>query len=226
MTNPFINFKKRDWLLWGVSLTAVIISNVFNSNFDMITFIATVIGATALILAAKGHVLSPVLLAVFSMLYAVISFRFHYWGEMITYLGMTLPMNILAIISWVRNPSENEGEVQISKVSARAKVVSAVLTVLITTAFYFILSALDTPNIVFSTISVTTSFAAAAMTMLRSSYYAFWYAWNDIVLIILWIMASVEDPVYIPVVVNFTIFFINDIYGFYSWKKREKSMNL
>ena len=66
----------------------------------------------------------------------------------------------------------------------------------------------NTPNIVLSTISITTSFVAATLTMLRSSYYAFWYAANDIVLIILWTMASTENPVYIPVVINFAIFLL------------------
>ena len=75
--------------------------------------------------------------------------------------------------------------------------------------------------IVFSTISVTTSFLAASLTMLRSSYYALGYAMNDIVLIVLWVLASLKNPAYIPVAVNFAIFFLNDLYGFVSWKKRE-----
>ena len=75
--------------------------------------------------------------------------------------------------------------------------------------------------IVFSTISVMTSFLAAALTMLRSSYYALGYAANDMVLIILWSLAAAQDTVYLPVVINFFIFFLNDMYGFISWKKRE-----
>lgn len=90
-----------------------------------------------------------------------------------------------------------------------------------TGAFYLLLCALDTPNIVFSTISIATSFLAAALTMLRTSYYALGYAANDIVLIVLWVLASLNNPTYIPVVVNFTIFFLNDLYGFISWRKRE-----
>ena len=31
---------------------------------------------------------------VFSILYGVISFRFRYWGEVLTYLGMTLPVSV------------------------------------------------------------------------------------------------------------------------------------
>lgn len=91
-----------------------------------------------------------------------------------------------------------------------------------TAVFYYILVVFDTPNIIFSTISIITSFLAAALTMLRSSYYAVWYAANDIVLIILWVLASMKNPAYIPVVVNFGIFFINDMYGYISWKRRER----
>ena len=57
----------------------------------------------------------------------------------------------------------------------------------------YITKKLNTPNLIFSTISVVTSFFAASLTMLRSSYYALGYASNDIVLIILWILASIKD---------------------------------
>ena len=83
------------------------------------------------------------------------------------------------------------------------------------------LAKLDTSNIVFITISIITSFFATSLTMLRSFYYAIGYAANDLVLIVLWVLASIENPGYIPVVVNFVIFFLNDMYGFVSWKKRE-----
>lgn len=93
--------------------------------------------------------------------------------------------------------------------------------IVVTAIFYLIFARLDTPNIVVSTISIITSFFSTSLTMLRSSYYAIGYAANDLVLIVLWVLASMENPGYIPVVVNFVIFFLNDMYGFVSWKKRE-----
>ncbi len=62
----------------------------------------------------------------------------------------------------------------------------------------------------------------AALTMLRSSYYALAYGANDLVLIVLWVTATREDPAYLPVAVNFTLFFVNDLYGFFRWKQRER----
>ena len=74
----------------------------------------------------------------------------------------------------------------------------------------------------FSTISVTTSFVAVYFTFLRSPYYALGYAANDIVLIILWTLASMENISYLPMVVCFVMFLANDLYGFYNWRKMRK----
>ena len=222
MNNPLKALTKKDWLLWLASLAIVIISNLATTNIDFLTLISALVGVTSLIFAAKGNVWAQFLMIIFSILYGIISFRFRYWGEMITYLGMTLPMAAWSAFTWLKNPSqENGNEVEIQKLNYKHITGLIISTIIVTGIFYYILALLDTPNIVFSTISIITSFLAASLTMLRSSYYAVGYAANDIVLIVLWILASLKNPAYIPVVVNFAIFFLNDMYGFVSWKKRE-----
>lgn len=190
------------------------------------TLIAALVGITSLIFAAKGNVWAQILMILFSILYGIISYRFRYWGEMITYLGMTLPMAVWSTITWVKNPSKkNKNEVAIQRLNSKHIVALIFSTFIVTCVFYLILRLFGTPNIGFSTISITTSFVAAALTMLRSSYYALAYASNDIVLIVLWSLASIENPVYIPVIVIFSIFFLNDMYGFISWRRREIKQN-
>lgn len=224
MNNPISNLSKKEWILWLGSLAIIVLSNVFTTDFDLLTLAAALIGVTSLVFAAKGNVWGQILMVVFSILYGIISFRFHYWGEMITYLGMTLPMAVWSTFTWLRNPSkDNDSEVEIQTLNSRHAAGLVIGGIVVTAGFYYILKLLDTPNILFSTISIITSFLAAALSMLRSSYYAVGYAANDIVLVILWILASMKDPAYIPVVVNFAIFFVNDMYGFVSWKKREIS---
>lgn len=221
MHNPIQDLTKKEWLLWLGSLLIVILSNLVSGSVDILTLVAVCVGITSLIFAAKGNVWAQILMIVFSILYGIISWRFRYWGEMITYLGMTMPMAVWSTITWIRNPSKNGNEVEIQKLNRKHIAGLSVFSVAVTAAFCYILHVLDTPNIVFSTISVTTSFLAASLTMLRSSYYALGYAMNDIVLIVLWVLASLKNPAYIPVAVNFAIFFLNDLYGFVSWKKRE-----
>lgn len=218
LSNPLKTLTKKEWLLWLASLAAVIISNFATNDLDLLTLISALLGVTSLIFAAKGSVWAQFLMIVFCILYGIISFRFHYWGEMITYLGMTLPMAAWSAITWLQNPSEeNENEVAIQTLNKKHIIGLIISTIIVTSIFYYILMWLDTPNIIFSTLSIVTSFVAASLTMLRSSYYAMGYAANDIVLIVLWVLASLE----IPVVVNFAIFLLNDMYGFVSWKKRE-----
>ena len=188
--------------------------------------VAALVGVTSLVLAAKGNLWAQILMIVFSILYAIISWQFRYWGEMITYLGMTLPMAVWSLITWRRNPSESGNEVAIRTLTRKQMIVLLLTGGLVTALFYYILVSLNTPNILLSTISITTSFLAAALTMLRSSYYALGYAANDMVLIILWVLASMENPVYLPVVLNFVIFLLNDLYGFRCWKKREVCLEM
>ena len=222
MNNPIKTLTKREWSIWLGSIIIVLISNLATKDFDLLTLVAALTGVTSLIFAAKGNVWGQVLMILFSILYGIISFRFRYWGEMLRYLGMTLPMAVWSTITWIKNPSENNGnEVQIQSLSTKHIVALCISGIIVTAVYYYILKSFNTPNIIFSTISIITSFIAASLTMLRSSYYAVWYAVNDVVLIILWVLASLKDPAYIPVVVNFSIFFMNDMYGFMSWKQRE-----
>ena len=221
MSNPIKSLTKKEWILWIGSLAIVILSNLLSTDIDVLTLVSACVGITSLIFAAKGNVWAQILMVLFSILYGLISWQFRYWGEMITYIGMTMPMAVWSTITWIKNPSESGQEVAIQKLTRKHVAGIAAAGVIVTAVFYMILKALDTPNILFSTISITTSFLAASLTMLRSSYYALGYASNDIILIVMWVLASIENPAYIPVVVNFIIFFFNDMYGFVSWKRRE-----
>lgn len=97
-----------------------------------------------------------------------------------------------------------------------------VLAAAVTVGFYFILKAFGTANLILSTLSVTTSFIAVYLTFRRSPFYAAGYAANDIVLIILWILAARENSGYVSVAVCFGAFLVNDLYGLISWRKIEK----
>lgn len=95
-------------------------------------------------------------------------------------------------------------------------------TLAVTVVFYFILAALGTANLIPSTISVTTSCLAVLLTYKRSPFFAAAYAANDLVLIVLWGLAALEDLSYLSVFVCFAAFFVNDLYGFRSWTRMEK----
>ncbi len=192
-----------------------------------LTLSASLIGVTSLIFNAKGNPFGQLLMVIFSILYGIISYSFAYYGEMITYLGMTGPMALFALISWLRNPFKgNKSEVAVNQISKKEAAFMIILTAAVTAIFYFILEYFNTANLLFSTVSVTTSFVAVYLTFRRSAYFALWYAANDIVLIILWSLAAATDISYLSVIICFVVFLFNDLYGFISWKRmseRQKS---
>ena len=218
--------SKSEIALWISSVMLIIISFCVFDRTNFLTLCASLIGVTSLIFNAKGNPFGQLLMIVFSLLYGIISYSFSYYGEMITYLGMTMPMAIFALISWLRNPyNGNKSEVRVNNISKKENFGMWVGTFVITMLFYFILEYCNTANIILSTISVTTSFLAVYFTFRRSPYFALAYAANDIVLIILWILASLYDIKYLSVVVCFVAFLFNDIYGFVSWcKMKERQM--
>ncbi|MBR7181219.1 MAG: nicotinamide mononucleotide transporter [Clostridia bacterium] len=165
----------------------------------------------------------PVIGVAFAVCYGIISFFLSYYGEMITYLGMTAPMSLASIITWLRNPSKEEDVVKVSRMTKKQVGLMALFATLVTVAFFFILRALGNDELIPSTISITTSFVAVYFSMMRSPFYALAYACNDIVLIVLWVAATLKNISYFPMVLCFVIFLLFDLYGFYNWKKLQKS---
>jgi len=217
------SLSKFELGLWLFSLAGVALSSVLSPAFDPLSLIASLIGVTALIFVAKGDPLGQILTVVFSVFYGVISWTFRYYGEMITYLGMSAPMAVLAVIAWLRNPYEQgKAEVRVNRLKRTEVCLLLLLTAAVTGAFYFILDFFNTANLIPSTVSVTTSFLASYLTFRRSPFYALAYAANDMVLIVLWILAAMEDPSYIPMILCFTMFFLNDTYGFVNWQRMQK----
>lgn len=213
-------FTRSEKLLWALSVSFILVSFCIFDRESYMTLCASLIGVTSLIFNAKGNPFGQLLAVVFSLLYGGISYTFAYYGEMITYLGMTMPMAAFALIAWLRNPyNGNRAEVRVNAISRREAGWMCLGAAAVTAVFYFVLAYFHTANLLPSTVSVTTSFLAVYLTFRRSPYFALAYAANDLVLIVLWTLASAEDIRYISVVVCFAAFFANDIYGYISWQR-------
>ena len=218
------NLSKFEWLLWAGSVILVTASFFVGTEQDILSLVASLIGVTALIFVSKGDVLGQIITVVFAVFYGIISFKQKYYGEMITYLGMTAPIAIISVISWIKNPYSKH-QVRVSKMTKTKWIILLIITSIVTVAFYFILKALGNASLVVSTLSIFTSFLAASLTTLRSEYYAIAYSANDIVLIILWTIATVDNIEYLPMVMCFAVFLANDIYGYVNWRKLRKQQS-
>ncbi len=219
-------FSKGELVLWSLSVMLIVSSFCIFGGNGFLTLLASLIGVTSILINAKGNPIGQLLMIVFGLMYGIISYTFSYYGEMITYLGMTMPMAVVALVSWLKNPYNGKrSEVKVNSISKTEVFLMLLLALVITAGFYFVLDFFNTANIIPSTISVTTSFIAVYLTFRRSPYFSLAYAANDIVLIVLWSLASMLDMRYISVVVCFAAFFVNDIYGFLSWQRLKRKQN-
>lgn len=223
LKSMFDYFTKGEFALWSISVALIVVSFFMFDRGNFLTLVASLVGVTSLIFNAKGNPFGQLLMVIFSLLYGIISYTFTYYGEMITYLGMTGPMAVFALVSWLRNPyNGNKAEVKVNRLELNEIIFMVLLTTIVTFIFYYILAAFHTANLVPSTISITTSFLAVYLTFRRSVFYAIAYAANDIVLILLWVFAAFSDISYLSVAICFIMFLANDIYGFINWSKMQK----
>lgn len=216
-------FSAFELALWLGSLALIGVAFVLWDRVNFLTLCASLIGVTSLIFCAKGNPVGQALIIVFAVLYGVISWMQAYYGEVITYVGMSAPMAVYALVAWLKNPYKgNRAEVKINVLRGREYLLMFLLAAAVTVAFYFILQAFHTANLIPSTVSVTTSFIAVYLTARRSPFYALGYAANDIVLVVLWSLAAVNDLSALSVVICFAVFLVNDIYGFVNWMRMRR----
>lgn len=216
-------FTKAELALWICSVALIVIAFCIWDRVNFLTLAASLIGVTSLIFCAKGNPVGQVLIIIFAVLYGIISWMVAYYGEMITYVGMTAPMAVYALIVWLKHPfAGKRSEVKVNRLRAREYLFMFLLAAAVTAAFYFILEAFHTANLIPGTISVTTSFVAVYLTARRSPFYALAYAANDVVLIVLWSMAAAADLSCLSVVICFCVFLVNDLYGFVNWMRMQR----
>ncbi len=218
----FASLTKFELILWLTSIITITLSTFMLSEVSVLNLISSLVGVTALIFLAKGYVFGQVLIVAFCLMYGTISYSFSYYGEMITTLCMTMPIAIISVITWLKNPYGETKEVAVSNMSKNKWLLAITLTIIVTTIFYFVLKYLNTTNLILSTISITTSFMAILLTTFRSEFFAIAYSLNDIVLVTLWSIASITNPEYLSVVICFMVFLANDLYAFYNWGKIRK----
>lgn len=102
-------FSRAERLLWGLSVVFIVGSFCAFDRENYLTLAASLIGVTSLIFNAKGNPIGQVLMVLFSLLYGIISYTFAYYGEMVTYLGMTMPMAVFESHILQSCPSGRDG---------------------------------------------------------------------------------------------------------------------
>ena len=224
MSNFFKNWKWYELTFLVVSLATIVLCFVIGTDKNYLSLCTSIVGICGVACLSKGLVFAPYINVVLGVLYSILSYTQNYYGEMIVYLAFIIPMNIVSIILWLKNRKDgNSLEVKVNKVSGLEYALYFFALAVLSVAFYFLLRALNTSALVVSTLSIITLVAAQYLVIRRSSFYAIGFILNDMLAITLWSISVSEYGVeYLPTVICFCVYFVNDVYGLIHWKVEEK----
>lgn len=223
----------KDWNLFEIifmfaSILVLTLCFAFSSDRNAFSFIVSIIGVVAVLMVAKGLTIAPIVNIVYCVIYSIMSIIECYYGEAIIYIFLMIPIYAMSIVSWLRNKNpDNESTVQIKAIKGKEYLYLGIATVVATVGFYFLLKVLNTSELIVSTLSLVSSAVASYLMLRRCSYYAVGFIVNDVILIILWGLAMINSGLgYLPTVISFVVFLVNDIYGLIHWKIEEKKQKI
>jgi nicotinamide mononucleotide transporter len=216
------NFEKL--LLFGSIVIVSVVGICFKS--DLLTVSCSIVGIITALLLAKGKNLGQVFGLLITILYSIVSFKNKYYGEVLIYSLLMLPMYVIGVFTWINHKNEKTNSVEINSIKKKEWMIVSCIFAIVFVGIYYLLKAFNTSELIVSTISVLASLFAVYLQIRRSKYSFSFYIVNDIILMFLWGIPVVHGSYMLfPMFLNPTINLINDLYGFYNWKKTEKIQN-
>ena len=217
----------KDWtkfekiLLFTSIILVMLIGIIFKA--EILTTLCSIIGIITALLLAKGKNLGQLFGLVIVALYSIVSFKNRYYGEVIIYLCIMLPMYIIGTISWIKHQNSKTNSVEVNKIKTKEWIIVTLLSIFAFIGIYFILKLFNTNQLFISSLSVIDSLFAVYLGIRRSKYSFYFYVVNDLILIALWGIPVIGGSlILLPMLFNPIINLINDIYGIYNWKRLER----
>ena len=217
----------KDWsvieiiLLITSPLIVLLVGIIFKS--DVLTMITSTVGIICALLLAKGLVLGQFFGIAIVILYSLVSYKNGFYGEMLIYLIIMLPMYIWGIIEWLKHKNGETKSVEVNSIKWKEWLIVALCSIVAFIGFYFLLKALNTNELIVSTLSVVDNIFAVYLLARRSKYGFVSYIVNDLLLIVLWGIPVIQgNLLLLAMLINPIVNLINDTYGVVNWTKIQR----
>lgn len=217
----------KDWTLFEKTILSlslfviVIVGIIFKSNFFTLFTALTVVTTTMLL--AKGKKEAYIFFLICNILYVYVAFNNRYFGEVLLYLFLIIPMCISSLISWIRHPNKDTNTVEVNSITRKERMIVYLSIVPLSIGLYFLLRAFNTNELIVSTFTFVCSLLANYYQIRRNKMSFYFYVIQDVALLILWIIPIAKGNLsLLPLIINSTFNLFFDSYGVYNWKKLEK----
>lgn len=220
-------FKSLKWydyaVVAGIIIIMLTIGIIYHS--DAITIISAIFGPIGVFFLAKGNVVGQMFLTVQGILYSIISYLNGFYGEVIITCLFTIPLYIVAIVTWFKNLNASNGQVKVNrKISWKEWLIMFSVCLVISVGIYFLLQYFNTRYVLLGTFSFAFSSMASYLSVRRCEYNFIFYILNNIILVAMWILLVVNDGNFSQIItfVNYIIFMLINLFGFVNWIKLKK----
>lgn len=222
--NEFQGWKVWECIWLVISVTAVFIAaSLFKDS--KIAVIASVCGIFSSVLTGKGKLSAYFVGGVSRVLYAIVAFPAHLYGEVMLNLLYFVPMEFYGIYVWYKNMDFETHEVQKLSMSSKKFLILLVVIVAGTVGFGYFLKYLG--GILPFADAFTNVVSIIAMLVTIKRYSQTWLLWMIVnaVSIALWIYSFANGTGSIAILLMWIIYFSNSLIMYLKWKMELSKIN-
>ena len=218
------NWKIGEIVFLCLTTLASILTFALVKNRNWLAFSCSIVGIVSMFFFSKGFVIAPILGVIYDAFYIAVAATQRFWGEVIIFAGIMLPVELASIFNWFKNKNkDNPALVTSNKISKKEWFILGSVIIASTVGLFFVLQALGTNQLVINTLSLAANGAGVYLMFRRNKYYSLAYCIDDLVSIVLWSMAVATAGVqFLPSLVCMISFALIDFYGFVVWTKKDK----
>jgi nicotinamide mononucleotide transporter len=209
---------------WAVTFALIAVTATYYTDGSLLALVAAFTGMATVILAAKGRIATYYVGAVNSALYAYIAFQSEFYGEVMLNGMFFLPMQFVGLYMWNQNTLENTIDtVKADRLPNRRRVGWLFLSVIAVAGYSVFLRWLggNLPLVD----AVSTVLSVVAMVLMVRRVMEQWLAWItvNVVSIYMWANIYSAETGSSAMVVMWTAYLVNSIYGYYNWLQMSDS---
>ncbi|MFI8711041.1 nicotinamide riboside transporter PnuC [Brevibacillus brevis] len=208
--------------IWLISFTLVTLYLYFALDDTFIGLIASLTGMLSVVLVAKGKTWSYYPGIINVVLYAFVAYGQKYYGEVMLNLLYFLPMQFVGLYLWRKNrvSEVKQNDVKIAILSNRARIWWTILSIIATIAYGFVLKQMG--GALPFVDSLTAVLSVIAMLFMVKRLVEQWVVWIiiDLFTIYMWLAAFLKDGSDISMLVMWSAYLVNAIYGLMNWVRQ------
>lgn len=217
----------KDWTLfekgWLVTFTLVNVYLFFVWADTLLGFITSISGMLCVVLVAKGKISNYYFGIIQTGTYAYIAYGYGLYGEVMLNALFYFPLQFVGLYLWNKHKAKQTvlgEEIQVSVLTKKGWTLTLSSFVVIFVLYAYLLEKIG-GNVVWIDSATTTLSVIAQILMLKrfTEQWLFWIAVN-VLSIALWLKALIlQGGNDVSMLVMWSAFLINSIYGYYNWSK-------